>query len=154
MQKIFNRKNTVVFTVLLLVCFITASSLLIVRDSFNNKAEEIIAAANKADGEGSELSEKLAGWLTNLLGDLTKEEGKDDKKDDKTDTVVDKKAEGYLKKGKVCLGFSIALYVLTVIFMGMDIACAAYSAYLESPKYEAKLRLMRMAEKRKKSMMK
>lgn len=151
MTKLFNRKNTVVFTVLLILSFLTASSLLIVRESYSAKAEAIIAAAEGDTDSDSNLSDTVVDFISGLLENYTDTDSEDEEQDTATTNPVVLK---YNHKMKICLGFSIGLYAITLIFIGMDITCAAYDSYLQSDKYKAKLRNQRVAEKRRANMAK
>lgn len=148
MQKIFSRKSIKIFVPLLIVFFLAGTGMLIARAYYSDKAQTLIAA-DAGEGESSEVTDRIIGYLSDLLANYAKEEGADVEEEK---PVYSAATLACISKVKTCTGFSIALYALCLIFVGFAITSAAYSSYLESDKYKAKLRRLEMAEKRRVTM--
>ena len=136
MKKLFNKTTMKVYTVLLVVSFIGGCVLAGFTAHYKNEFEAAKAA-------NTDLSTVITDKLSDLILSLADKNGNQNaqkaQKEEK-EPEYDETTKAFLTKKNVCTAFMIVCFVLTVIFMAGAITASEYPKYLESDKYNAKLK--------------
>lgn len=152
MSKIFNRTTIKIFIPLLIVFFLAGTGMFIGRVYMSAEIEDLITADK--GGTDSELTNKIVGFLGDALKNYAKNNDIDlggDSEEKEDEIQYSAQTLTAMAKQKTLTVLGIVFYALTLVFIGFSITSAAYSSYLESDKYRAKLRRLEIAEKRKAS---
>lgn len=151
MTKIFNRTTIKIFVPLLIVFFLAGTGMFIGRAYMSSEIEDLIT--EDKGGTDSALTGKIVDFLSDALKNYAKNNNVDLGGAEKEDEVqYSAKTLSAMAKQKTLTVLGIVFYALTLVFVGFSITSAAYSSYLESDKYKAKMRRLETAEKRRASM--
>ncbi|MCQ2463345.1 MAG: hypothetical protein MJ177_08090 [Clostridia bacterium] len=153
MSKIFNRTTIKIFVPLLIVFFLAGTGMFIGRVYMSAEIEDLVTADK--GGTDSELTNKIVSFLGDALKNYAKNNDidlGDSESKEEEEIQYSAKTLAAMSKQKTLTVLGIVFYALTLVFIGFSITSAAYSSYLDSDKYRAKLRRLETAEKRKASM--
>lgn len=140
MKKLFNKKTMVIYIVLLCLTLIAGCTMTCLSVHYSNKFQE--SAAKTSNKTTEIVTEVLTDLLTSISnGSITKNETEE------KEPVYDNVTKGFLQKRNVSLVLMTVFYLLSVLSAAGITAAYQYPKYLESDKYQAKLKRLQKAEK-------